>query len=298
MNEPRVFKNSPAVVIVIVIIFLVLIGGIVFTTGLENSFIVLPMAAFGLFVFGLIFVANSSKVIITDEEITAQNLFGSRTLRWTEINRVSGRGYEIKLHNYDEDVTVHPSSGLPGYEQIVDLIGAKRPDLFSPQEYGEMRRGIVPFMLMALVILLILGAMVAFVIAALSSSDTPIVSLLPLAVFGFIVFVIGGMMLSIPQAVTLDGYSLNLKYLFSERSIRADEIKYIQFWYTQSRNGKHYYIALHLMSGKQLRLSGLGVSMPIAYLVMKNWHQANMRGQSANMPQNNIAPNWSDNSGR
>lgn len=298
MNEPRVFKNSPAVVIVIVIIFLVLIGGIVFTTGLENSFIVLPMAAFGLFVFGLIFVANSSKVIITDEEITAQNLFGSRTLRWTEINRVSGRGYEIKLHNYDEDVTVHPSSGLPGYEQIVDLIGAKRPDLFSPQEYGEMRRGIVPFMLMALVILLILGAMVAFVIAALSSSDTPIVSLLPLAVFGFIVFVIGGMMLSIPQAVTLDGYSLNLKYLFSERSIRADEIKYIQFWYTQSRNGKHYYIALHLMSGKQLRLSGLGVSMPIAYLVMKNWHQANVHGQSANMPQNNIAPNWSDNSGR
>lgn len=298
MNEPRVFKNSPAVVIVIVIIFLVLIGGIVFTTGLENSFIVLPMAAFGLFVFGLIFVANSSKVIITDEEITAQNLFGSRTLRWTEINRVSGRGYEIKLHNYDEDVTVHPSSSLPGYEQIVDLIGAKRPDLFSPQEYGEMRRGIMPFMLMALVILLILGAMATFVIAALSSSDTPIVSLLPLAVFGFIVFVIGGMMLSIPQAVTLDGYSLNLKYLFSERSIRADEIKYIQFWYTQSRNGKHYYIALHLMSGKQLRLSGLGVSMPIAYLVMKNWHQANMRGQSANMPQNNIAPNWSDNSGR
>lgn len=300
MNEPRVFKNSPAILVIIVLMFLVLMGGIVFSVGFEETTFLLPIAAFGLFIFGLIFVANAAKVVITDEEITAQNLFGSRTLRWSEIHRVSGRGYEIKLHNYDGDLTVHPSSGLPGYEQIVDLIGAKRPDLFSPQEYGEMRRGIMPFILMGLVILLILGAMVAFVIAALSSSDTPIVGLMPLAVFGFIVVFIGWMTLSIPQAVTLDGFSLNLKYLFSERAIRADEIKHIQFWYTQSRNGKHYFIALHLTNGKQVRLSGLGISLPIAYLVLKNWHQGNLHGQSANMrpTSDNIAPNWSDNSGR
>lgn len=299
MNEPRVYKNSPAVLVVIVVMFLVLIGGIVFSIGVEEITFILPIAAFGLFIFGLIFVANSAKVVITDEDITAQNLFGSRTLRWSEIHRVSGRGYEIKLHNYDDDVTVHPSSGLPGYEEVIDIIGRKRPDLFSPQEFSEFRRGILPFVMIAFVILLILGAMLGIVFSILNSSpDTPIASLMPLAIFMFIVVVIGGMGLSIPRMVSLEGNSLYLKYLFSEKTFRTDEIKYIQLSYTQSRNGKHYYVALHLTSGKQIRLSGLGISMPIAYLVLKNWHQGSMHGQSANQQQNNVAPNWSDNTWR
>ena len=299
MKEPRVFKNSPAIVVVIVLMFLVLIGGILFTTGGEDSFVVLPVAALGLFIFGLIFVANSAKVTLTDDDITAQNIFGSRTLRWTEIDRVSGRGYEIKLHDHDGDVTVHPSSGLSGYEQIIDFIGAKRPDLFSPQEFGEMRRGFLPFVMMAFVILLILGGMVAVFFAILnSSSDVSLPSLMPLAIFFFIAVMIGGMALSIPRMVALEGNTLNLKYLFSEKSLRADEIKFIQLGYTQSRNGKHYYVALHQTSGKQIRLSGLGISMPIAYLVLKNWHQGSLYGQSANQQQSNIAPNSSDNSWR
>jgi ABC-type transport system involved in multi-copper enzyme maturation permease subunit len=298
MNEPRVYKNSPAVLVVIVLMFLVLIGGIVFSVGVEEITFILPMAAFGLFIFGLIFVANSAKVVITDEDITAQNLFGSRTLRWSEIHRVSGKGYEIKLHNYDGDVTVHPSSGLPGYEQIVDFIGAKRPDLFSPQEFGEMRRGFLPFVMMAFVILLILGGMLAAFFAIMnSSSDVSLPTLMPLAIFFFIVVMIGGMALSIPRMVSLEGNSVNLKYLFSEKTLRTDEIKYIQLSYTQSRNGKHYFVALHQTNGKQIRLSGLGISMPIAYLVLKNWHQASMHGQPANQ-QNNVAPNWSDNTWR
>jgi ABC-type transport system involved in multi-copper enzyme maturation permease subunit len=298
MNEPRVYKNSPAVLVVIVLMFLVLIGGIVFSVGVEEITFILPMAAFGLFIFGLIFVANSAKVVITDEDITAQNLFGSRTLRWSEIHRVSGKGYEIKLHNYDGDVTVHPSSGLPGYEQIVDFIGAKRPDLFSPQEFGEMRRGFLPFVMMAFVILLILGGMLAAFFAIMnSSSDVSLPTLMPLAIFFFIVVMIGGMALSIPRMVSLEGNSVNLKYLFSEKTLRTDEIKYIQLSYTQSRNGKHYFVALHQTNGKQIRLSGLGISMPIAYLVLKNWHQGSMHGQPANQ-QNNVAPNWSDNTWR
>lgn len=298
MNEPRVYKNSPAVLVVIVVLFLVLIGGIIFSAGVEETTFILPVAIFGVFIFGLIFVANSAKVTLTDDDITAQNIFGSRTLRWTEIHRVSGRGYEIKLHNYDGDVTVHPSSGLPGYEQIVDFIGAKRPDLFSPQEFGEMRRGFLPFVMMAVVILLILGGMLAVFFAIMnSSSDVSLPTLMPLAIFFFIAVMIGGMALSIPRMVSLEGNSVNLKYLFSEKSLRADEIKFVQLGYTQSRNGKHYYVALHQTNGKQIRLSGLGISMPIAYLVLKNWHHGSIYGQSANQ-QNNIAPNWSDNTWR
>ncbi|NWF63908.1 MAG: PH domain-containing protein [Chloroflexi bacterium] len=294
MNEPRVFKNSPAILVVIALVFLILMGGIIFTASLENSFVALPLAAFGLFIFGLIFVANSAKVTITDEDITSQNIFGSRTLRWSEIHRVSGRGYEIKLHNYDGDVTVHPSSGLPGYEQIVDLIGVKRPDLFSPQEYSEFRRGIMPFILLGFVMLFVLGAAAAVFVLWMNGSDASMPSLMPLAVFIVIALIIGLTALSTPQSLTLGGRSLFLKYLFSKKTILADEIRYVQFGYTQSRNGKHYYVALNLTNGKNIRLSGLGVSMPIAYLVLKSWHRGSMHGQAANQQQPNIAPNWSD----
>jgi hypothetical protein len=68
-------------------------------------------------------------------------LLGSKTLRWTEIARVSGRGYGIKLHNFDEDVTVAPMYRLPGYEEVIEWIGRKRPDLFGAQEFSEMKRG-------------------------------------------------------------------------------------------------------------------------------------------------------------
>lgn len=298
MKEPRVFKNSPAILVVMVLIFAVLIGGILFGTGFESSFTVLPVAAFAIFIFGLIFVANSAKITITDEDITTQNIFGSRTLRWTEIYRVSGRGYEIKLHNYDGDVTVLPSSGLPGFEEVVEIIGAKRPDLFNPLELGEIRRGWVPFILMGLVVLFLLGVGLMLFVAFMDSSDGFPATFIPLAIFGLIAIVLGATTFSIPREISLNGNTLTMRYLFNERSIRADEIKHIQFGYTQSRNGKHYFIALHPFQGRQIRLSALGTSLPIVYLTLKNWHAANVSKHPLQGQTNPIAPNWSDASGK
>ena len=296
MNQPRVYKNSPAALIVIVLVFVMLIGIITFASGDEGIFFILPMALFALLIFGSVFMMVSAKTTISEQEISTQNILGTRTLRWSEIHRVSGRGYEIKLHNYDGDVTVHPSSSLPGYEEVVEFIGAKRPDLFNPLELGEIRRGWLPFISMAVVLIFLLGMGFVLFLVFLNTSNASLSMLLPLGVFGVIALVLASTTLSIPREISLDGNSLNVKYLFREISIRREEVSHVQFWYTQSRNGKFYYIALHQPNGKHIRLSALGVSLPIVYLTLKNWHAGHLHGRSVNSQQGHIAPNWSDNS--
>ncbi|MBV5350438.1 hypothetical protein JZU71_04760, partial [bacterium] len=87
---------------------------------------------------------------------------GGKSLRWSEISRVSGRGYGIKLHNFDGDVAVAPSPQLHGYEEVVEWIGIKRPDLFNPLEYSEMKRGVSTLaLIIALVVFLVVGLLVA-----------------------------------------------------------------------------------------------------------------------------------------
>ena len=144
--------------------------------------------------------------------------------------------------------------------------------------------------------LLMVGISVAFIYATMESSDLSIDTYIPLLFFVGIALVIVVSTLSAPRSLTLEGNTMTLKYFFNEKIIRTDEVGFVQLNFTQSRNGRHYFIALNLTNRKTIRLTGLGISLPIAYLVLKNWHQ----GGSGTMrqPQNNIAPNWSDNSGK
>jgi len=295
MNEPRVYKTSPFFLVFIIILFVLFLGVLFMAFGSNSIGFMLPLGILSLFLFGAIFVTLASKTIISDDEIVIQGLLGAKSLKWTEISRASGWGYSIKLHNRDEDVTLSVSPRLPGYEQIIDFIGTKRPDLFSPLQYGEIKRGLSAFISMFLISLVLFGASIAFILATMNDPDTSFSSYLPLLVFVGIVFVMVATTLSIPRSLTLEGRTLILKYLFNEKTIHADEISHVQFTYTQSRNGKHYFINLHLTNRKSIRLSGLGISLPIAYLVLKNWHQGSSTAarQSAN-----IAPNWSDNTWR
>ena len=292
MKEPRVFKTSPILLVFIALLFMFFLGILLFAFGPNSVGFMIPLGLLSLFLFGAIFVTLMSKTIISDDEIAVQGLFGTKSLKWTEIGRASGRGYSLKLHSQDEDVSISISPRLPGYQEVIDFTGSKRPDLFSPREYGEMRRGLGSFIGMFFVVLLMVGISVAYIYATMVSSDLSIDTYIPLLFFAGIFLVIVVSALSVPRSLTLDGDTMTLKYFLNEKIIRKDEVGFVQLNFTQSRNGRHYYIALHLTNRKMIRLTGLGVSLPIAYLVLKNWHQG-MRQM-----QNNIAPNWSDNSGR
>ena len=275
MTEPRVYKHSPMIAVVFSLLFVGLIVFLSFGFTDGDLLTIAVMFLLFVFIFGIVIFTYSSKVLISDDEISSQNILGMKTLRWTEIHRVSGRGYNIKLHNFDEDVTVSPSPQLPHYEEIVEWIGRKRPDLFSPQEFNEMNRG-AGF----LIGLSVFGAAVVAGIAflAFQTADFSDVNLIYVALILLVVllFVFYRLAVSVPMSLTFEGNTLILRYLIGQKTLLADEINFIQLTYSQSRNGKIYFVLVTLTNGKRIRLMGLNPNLPTAYLVLKNWHRSHV----------------------
>ena len=277
MNEPRVYKHSPIQFIILIVVMGFVFAAMFFNLDWNTPSILFPISLIILIaVAGL--AAATQKTILSDDEISSQSLFGMKTLRWSEITRVSGRGYVIKLHNFDGDVTVAPSPNLPRYEEVIEIIGNKRPDLFNPREYDELKSGSF-FLLAGLAFLVLFLSMIAGVGYFLySSPDTArlgSVIFAPLIVLFIVMVVFAGTIVFRPRSLTLDGKSMTIKYLFREKTLLADEIRSVQFAYQQSRNGKIFFVLLHLVNRKSLRLSGLNPNLPVVYLVLKNWHQQN-----------------------
>jgi hypothetical protein len=277
LNEPRTYRQSPFQIGLVILVFVMLGGFLLLNTMGQTDYLILILLAG---IFGIVFLSviysMTKKIIVSDDEISTQTILGAKSLRWSEISRVSGRGYAIKLHNFDGDVTVAPSPQLPGYEEVVDWIGTKRPDLFNPLEYSEMKRSMPALaLLVALMIVLIGVAVAAFGLLYFSKPETSVNLFMPLLFIVIIFIVFFVTTLSTPQSVTLDGKSLCLKYLLGERTLLADEISSIELRFTQTRNGKNYFVALNLINKKVIRISGLNPNLPVVYLVLKNWQKKN-----------------------
>lgn len=267
MNEPRVFKNSAATLILVAFLFVIFV--ITVTVGaVADPIVMFLVGGVGLLTFLIAFFTVSSKVTISDDEITSQNILGARTLRWTEISRVSGRGNGIKLHS--EEVTVSINPQLPGFEEVVEIIGQKRADLFSAQEFSEMRRGIGSYFGFLMIMLLFSGIGLFYYTIADFSSES-LLSLAFMALF-FIIFLWS--FLASPQSLTLENNNLQVKYLLGEKNFSANDITGIFFAFNRTRRGgKRYFVAITAKDGKRISLSGLNIGLPVVYLVLKNWQK-------------------------
>lgn len=275
IDEPRTYRRSPLQFILVMVV-LVIFGISFLRTLPKTGYIVLiPLAIF----LGIGFVSTLytmiQKTTISEDGIFAQTFLGEKSLRWGEISRVSGRGHGIKLHNLDGDLTVAPSSQLPGYEEVVEWIGIKRPDLFNPLEYGEMKRNLSVPVMLAVFVVFLAGLFLTAGIMFFRNAESPTM-LFPLA---FIIFTITILFFAVsffqPQLLTLDGKTLRVKYLSSEKTLLAGEIVSVEFRFNQTRNGKSYFILLTQTDKKTVRISGFRPSLPIVYLVLKNWHSKN-----------------------
>jgi hypothetical protein len=280
INEPRTYRHSPIQLVLLLFVLGVLALGM-FTTMAEADYSIL--VPFGL-LFGmlLLFAIHSatSKTIISDTEISTQTILGARTLAWNEISRVSGRGFRIKLHNNFGDVTVSPNQQLPGYDEVINWIGIKRPDLFNPLDYSEMSKSWAGTILLPVIGLLFMG-FGFFIFTQANNTVFPIIML----------FIIGLIFIGIPlfsaQAVSLQGNTMVIGYLFNQKTLLADEISSVDFRYTQTRNGKNYFIAINLANRRIIRISGLSVGLPVAFLVLKNWHEKQKPAFAAKSPFSN-----------
>lgn len=268
MNEPRIYKNSPFLLLFMLLIFGVLFVGLVFAIGSETWYILPP---FGL-AFGVIFLISlfsmTSKTLISDEEISTQNLLGTRALRWSEINKVSGRGYAIKLQDVDRGITVAPNPQIPGYPEVIEWIGMKRPDLFDVQDHGEFSKSWLGTIFPAVFGLLFMGA---GLFVYMLDGET----FLPLVVLVVIGLVFLAVTLAAPQAISVQGNSLMISYLFQQKTLQAHEIASLNVRYTQSRYGKRYFTAIDLLNGKTIHISALRPSLPMVYLTLRNWYRKN-----------------------
>ncbi|MBI5822460.1 MAG: hypothetical protein HZB18_00375 [Chloroflexi bacterium] len=265
LNEPRTYRHSPFQLVMLFLVFGALAVGLFVSWGDGDYISMLPIAVVFALVFLFSLFSVTVKTMISDDEISTQNILGAKSLKWSEVNRVSGRGYAIKLHNMDGDVTVAPSPQLAGYEEVVGFIGAKRPDLFSPQEYGEMSKNWNGYILLAVVALFTLG--IGFFLLTQSSEG-----FIPLIFFLIIALFIAYVTFSLPKSLNMDGNTLFIKYFFSEKSLRANEIASISLNHTQTRNGKNYFVRIDLTNKKYIRISGVGPNLPVVFLVLRNWH--------------------------
>lgn len=269
MNEPRVYKQ-PIFGIFLSAVMLMFSCGIIFfvSEALTDLWFMIPI----LGLFGIAFLISlfsyTSKVTITDDEITSSYLFIPKTLRWTEINRASGSGSGIKLHS--DDTTVSINSRLPGVEEIIETIGQKRADLFSPQEFSEMRRGLGSY-LGFLVIALLFGGIGVFYFSIADFSSDSLFSMGFIALF--LIFFMWTFLAS-PQSLTIENNNLQIKYLLGEKNFSANDVSSVFLSHTRTRRGgKQYFISLNSKDGKNIRISGLNIGLPVAYLVLKNWHK-------------------------
>lgn len=276
-NEPRVYRQSSLQVILMIVAFSVLgIGLVISMAFVEFQYLLLALGVLGV-TFTIALYSQTLKTIISDSEISTQSLLGVKSLRWTEISRVSGGGNGIKLHNFDGDVTLAPSTQLPGYEEIVETIGSKRPDLFDPLEYKEMKKSWPAWATIVIFAIFFIGMILGFIFAFINTPNSSAALFLPAGMSSILLIVFLGVILSAPQAVTLNGNSLLLTYLFKEKTVLADEVSSVSLSFIQTRNGKNYFVQLNQQNKKTLKISSLGPGLPILYLVLKNWHAKNSK---------------------
>ena len=267
INEPRTFRHSPFQVVILILVFGALAVGLLVSRNGADYTSMLPIAAFFALVFLFSFYSLTVKTTISDTEISTQSLLGTRTLGWSEINSISGRGYAIKLHNMDGDVTVAPSSQLNGYQEVIEFIGAKRPDLFAPQDYSEMSRSWYGYILLSVIALFVVGTGLFLLTQAGSTGVIIFLFFLILALFiAYVTF-------SMPKSLNLEGDTLFIKYFFNEKSLRAHEVASINLNYRQTRNGKNYFVGIDLNNKRYTRISGIGPNLPVVFLVLRNWHK-------------------------
>lgn len=270
LSEPRTYRYSTARLVLLIVLLLLLGIAPPFILGSVNFiYILLSFAVIGLIILLSIFSLTRSTTISSDG-ISTRNLLGESTLNWSEIDSVSGRGNAIKLHNREGDVAVAPSPHLPGYPEVIDMIGAKRPDLFNPMHYDTMSRSWLNSLVFLVMGVLIIGVGIYLYFES-SETRMPILFLAVVSL-GFI----ASIFLSV-LSLQMEGRLLTIRYLLSRNSLKPEDVQSIGLGVTQTRYGKSYHIFMFTKNNRSIRFSGIGPSLPVVYLVLKNWHQGNVR---------------------
>lgn len=201
---------------------------------------------------------------VTDEEITVQKLFGTKSFRWDDVERVSRRGEYLFFHNRDGNATLSIGSQMNGYAELLDLFFKKHSRLFKAIESGFISRGRYDFL--------------AILFFALLSIGLGLYSFRVSEWFYGVVYVGCGIYAlfiwpRIPQSITLLDDVLLVNYPFREVSYYARWIKEVTLGETKSWGQVSHFVKINLRMGNSISLSAFPHNGLLAYRSLKRWHE-------------------------
>ena len=244
---------------------LLIFGFLVYLIWPEGYILLLALIGIGLIV--ALFNSTSS-IKVSDQEVIAGRLQGSKSLRWSEIERVSIRGQNLRLHNHDEDVVLSLDSQVEGYPEILDIVFGKRPDLFKEGEDTVLSSGwLLNLSILAFGLLIIILSVFAFFVPEEGFDRIFAVILFPLGVYVIVYWFLS------PKSIALEDRTLLVMYFFKEVSYPAEDIRFISLEKIITRDGYVYFPQLNLKSGKKIKLSGFKQGSVITYQILKRWHE-------------------------
>jgi len=257
----HIFKNLGALYLIFlaIIIFISLLG-------IDSVFFIWDGVMIGC---GLIFWVIHSKtgVSLSELEISTKSILGTKSIRWSDIDRVFSRSSSLKLRNRDGDVvlTIHPR--LDGSAQILEMIFSKRADLF------EAYRG-DPFLRSNVGNITIVSLGVSFVALAVIgyAREASIENYISVLVIGL--FFCAQSLLnwySNPRNITLENDSLVMNYPNKSVSFSAEDIESVRLGKTEQEQITS--VLMVFRDKKLMQISGFKQTPFIMYPVLKQWHQ-------------------------
>jgi len=213
----------------------------------------------------LIVIFLTTSVVISDEEITTRTLLGEKSLKWSEVDRISSERSSIKLMNRDGDTTLRVNSRLDGYAQIFSLLYQKRGDLFEYRVHNPFSRSVISNII-TLIIQLFFGVVsVINLVFLILNKEYSMSQIIFVGLGVFITYSLSNWFFS-PQNLTINSNSLTIKYFYKNISCSKDEIASISFWKGQAIMG--------LKNKKVIKfsVSGFVQSGFVVYYVLKRWH--------------------------
>ncbi len=250
--------------LVLMFLGVLFLGFLAFSSG-QINYLCFSMAGIVL-VIALSYATSSMK--ISTDEITTTRLLGSKSLRWSEIARISIHGQTLRLHSRDEDVILSLDSQLDDYNEVLDIIFSGRPDLLDDNENNVMSSSWLrnTVVLGSGLFIIAISIILFFVFEGFDKIFS-----LPLLALGAYIL---GSWFSSPRSLTLESKNLIVGYLFKEVSYSVDNISSVS--YRRKSKGKSGYInfvQINLRSGDNIQFSLFKHGNAFAYQILKRWHK-------------------------
>lgn len=240
----------------------VLVSGYVAFTVDEANYFFFFLASLML-VNALLYVTSTVK--ISELDITASKLTGSRSVKWSEIAHVSTRGQTLQLHHRDNDLVLSIDPQLVEYTRILDIVFSKRADLIDERETTFSTTWLYDLATLAFGSLITILSVFLF-LGAKGFERFLAVILLAAGIYGIVIWVL------YPRGIILENKRISVRYLFKEVFYSVDDIGSITLEKVTTKDGYSYFVQINLTSGKKIKLPTFKQGFVVAYQIIKRWH--------------------------